>query len=202
MTVSSDLDIVRSARAGRVDLVDVPPRFILSVTGFGSPEGAAFQNAVATLMPMAWAIHAGLKHDYGVADHHVAHLEALWWLDGEDAAFSPEEKSLWCWEAFVAESEDVPVALLYRLMRDVPVARNLPSAGLLEMRRFDEGLSVQTLHVGSYGSEGPTIALLGEFMAAYDLVPDGRHHEIYLSDAHRCDPQRLHTILRQPVRHG
>jgi hypothetical protein len=200
MSVLLDTDLVRDARAGRVDLLDVPPRFVLTVPGFGSPQGTAFHNAAATLMPLAWAVHAALKREYEITDHRVAHLEALWWLEGEDATFSPEEKALWCWEMLIAESDDVPVSLLQRLIRDLPPAKNLPSGRLVTVRRFDEGLSVQTLHVGPYATESATIALLGEFMAAHDLVPNGRHHEIYLSDPRRCDPERLHTVLRQPVR--
>lgn len=30
-------------------------------------------------------------------------------------------------------------------------------------------------------------------------APRGRHHEIYLSDPRRAAPERLRTILRQPV---
>jgi hypothetical protein len=200
MTVLLDTDLQHTPRAGRVDVVDVPPRFVVAIPGFGSPQGLAFQHAVTTLMPLAWALHAALKRDYGVAAHRVAHLEALWWLDGEGSAFSPDEKALWCWEALIAEADDVPVSLLQRLMRDVPMAKNLPSGHLLTMRRFDEGLCVQTLHVGPYETESAAIELLGEHMAAHDLIPNGRHHEIYLSDPHRCDPDRLHTVVRQPVR--
>lgn len=200
MSVLLDTDLVRGVRAGQVDLIDVPPRFVLSVPGFGSPQGTAFQNAAATLTPLAWAVHAALKREYDVIDHRVAHLEGLWWLEGEDAAFTPDEKALWCWELLVAESDDIPVSLLQRLLRDIPAAKNLPSGHLVTMRRFDEGMSVQTLHVGPYSTVSATIALLGEFMAAHDLVPNGRHHEIYLSDLRRCDPERLHTVLRQPVR--
>lgn len=201
MTVTTGVDVLDGCRVGRVDLVDVPPRFVIGVSGFGSPDGIAFRNAAATVLPLAWAAHHALKREYGVTDHRLAHLEALWWVDGEDTAFTPAEKALWCWEAFIAESDDVPVELLQRLMRDIPVTKNLPSAHLLEFRRFDEGLAVQTLHVGRYEDEPATITSMGEFMAAHDLVPNGRHHEIYLSDPRRCDPARLRTILRQPVRH-
>jgi hypothetical protein len=32
------------------------------------------------------------------------------------------------------------------------------------------------------------------------LTFNGRHHEIYLSDPRRTAPEKLRTILRQPVR--
>lgn len=59
---------------------------------------------------------------------------------------------------------------------------------------------MQTLHVGPYDDEGPSIARLHEkFQPARGLVPRGRHHEIYLSDARRTEAARLRTVLRQPV---
>src|SRR5215203_6379633 len=35
----------------------------------------------------------------------------------------------------------------------------------------------------------------------HDLAFNGRHHEIYLSDPRKTVPEKLKTILRQPVRH-
>lgn len=38
-----------------------------------------------------------------------------------------------------------------------------------------------------------------EFIPANGLRMTGRHHEIYLSDPRRTAPEKLRTILRQPV---
>ena len=66
---------------------------------------------------------------------------------------------------------------------------------------MDEGRCLQTLHVGSYDDEGPVLARLHhEIMPAMGLTFAGPHHEIYLSDARRTPPEKLKTILRQPVR--
>ncbi len=62
-----------------------------------------------------------------------------------------------------------------------------------------EGRCVQTLHVGSYDDEGPVIERLHAFAAESGLALTGRHHEIYLSDPRRVAPEKLRTILRQPV---
>jgi hypothetical protein len=39
-----------------------------------------------------------------------------------------------------------------------------------------------------------------QWMPENGYVPNGKHHEIYLSDPRRCDPSRMKTILRQPIR--
>ncbi len=64
-----------------------------------------------------------------------------------------------------------------------------------------EGRCLQTLHVGPFDAEGPTLARLhAEILPAAGLVEAGHHHEIYLSDLRRTAPARLRTLLRQPVR--
>ena len=60
---------------------------------------------------------------------------------------------------------------------------------------IDPGL----LHVGPYAEERPTIEKLDAFIAERGLVARSRHHEIYLSDPDRTAPERLRTIIRQPV---
>ena len=35
---------------------------------------------------------------------------------------------------------------------------------------------------------------------AEGVQPHGKHHEIYLKDPNRTAPEKLRTILRQPVR--
>ena len=56
------------------------------------------------------------------------------------------------------------------------------------------------LHVGPYEREADTVALMAAWAAEHDLAFHGRHHEIYLSDPRRVEPERLRTILRRPVR--
>ncbi|WP_275187180.1 GyrI-like domain-containing protein [Bradyrhizobium sp. CSA112] len=68
-------------------------------------------------------------------------------------------------------------------------------------RRLGEGRCLQTLHVGSYDDEGPTLARLhNEIMPAKGVTFAGPHHEIYLSDARKTPPEKLRTLLRQPIK--
>ena len=53
--------------------------------------------------------------------------------------------------------------------------------------------------VGPYAAERPTIESLHAAIAAAGLTPAGRHHEIYLGDPRRAAPEKLRTLLRQPV---
>jgi hypothetical protein len=39
-------------------------------------------------------------------------------------------------------------------------------------------------------------------IAAAGYRPAGRHHEIYLSDPTQTAPEKLRTVLRQPIEHA
>lgn len=72
--------------------------------------------------------------------------------------------------------------------------------GAVRWEPFDEGLCLQTLHIGPHDAEGPVLARMHEEeIPARGLVMRGLHHEIYLGDPHRAAPERLRTLLRQPV---
>jgi hypothetical protein len=77
--------------------------------------------------------------------------------------------------------------------------KGLAKLANVRLEVFAEGLAAQTLHLGPFADEAPTIALLHDFIAAQGRTPRGKHHEIYLSDPRRTAPARLRTILRQPV---
>lgn len=71
----------------------------------------------------------------------------------------------------------------------------------MRFQALSEGLCVQTLHIGPFDEEGAVLEQMhDEFIPAHGLRMTGRHHEIYLSDPRRVAPERLRTILRQPVR--
>jgi hypothetical protein len=67
------------------------------------------------------------------------------------------------------------------------------------LEKIKEGRCVQMLHVGPYDRECETIAIMKEFAEGHGLHFSGPHHEIYLSDPRRVPPERLKTILREPL---
>jgi hypothetical protein len=75
-----------------------------------------------------------------------------------------------------------------------------PDVKEVALETIDEGECVQMLHVGPYERECDTIALMQSFAETKGLKLGGPHHEIYLSDPRRVQPERLKTILRDPVK--
>jgi hypothetical protein len=198
---SKELDSYR-ARHGEIRLLEVPPLRYLAVDGRGDPNGApAYTEALGVLYPLAYALKFASKDGLG-RDYVVPPLEGLWWAE-DMAAFTRRDKSAWSWTLMLM-TPDWLTADHVAAARDVVAARKrgLPTERV-RAEVLDEGLCVQTLHVGSFDDEGPVLADLHDrFIPEHDLVMTGRHHEIYLSDPRRTVPSRLRTILRQPVRRG
>jgi hypothetical protein len=191
------------ARTDRVRFIEVPECRHLAVDGSGAPGGAEFQAAFGALYPVAYTVHFALKHR-GV-EAQLGALEGLFWLD-DVATITPVTFSsggtdgrAWRWslrlpvpDAAAAEEVRAAIAEVARKKGESVVAR-------LWVDRWTEGPCAQILHVGAYAAEPPTIERLHAAIADAGLRPRGRHHEIYVSDPNRTAPERLKTVIRQPV---
>jgi hypothetical protein len=138
-------------------------------------------------------------------------LEALWWVDEAEqqdvvaavargrATMADSARERWRWQAMIMQPDPIDAAAVARAVEQVRGKR--PSAALdrLRFERWAEGRCAQVLHIGPYADEGPTIVRLHEGIAAAGYRPRGHHHEIYLGDPRRSAPEKLRTILRQPV---
>lgn len=187
------------APRGTFEIVDVPPLQVVALDGAGDPNTAdAYQVGVAWLYAVSYAMKFAAKAELG-RDYVVGPLEALWW-SGDMSSFLTRQKSEWNWTIMIVQPDFVTAALFSRAVDKAGKKLGAPPASL-RLETFHEGLSVQTLHVGSYDDEAPTIARLHqEFVPANRLEETGHHHEIYLSDPRKVAPEKLKTILRQPVK--
>jgi hypothetical protein len=102
------------------------------------------------------------------------------------------------WRALMVQPPPVDAAVVAEALERAH-RRPPPALDRVRLERWEEGRSAQLLHVGPYASENPSIDLLHREIAELGLRPYGRHHEIYLDDPRRSRPERLRTILRQPV---
>ncbi|MCM3658807.1 GyrI-like domain-containing protein [Agromyces mediolanus] len=189
--------------AGRFELVEVPPMQVLAIDGHGDPNTVpAYSAAVQALYSVAYPLKFLSKRELG-RDFVVAPLEGLWRAD-DPASFLSRDKAAWSWTMLIVQPDwldDGHLAVARERALQKAPAELGGAIGALELRRLHEGRCVQTMHLGSYDDEGPTLARLhDEFMPEHGLTFAGDHHEIYLSDARRTAPEKLRTVLRQPVR--
>ncbi|KUN04793.1 hypothetical protein AQI95_18050 [Streptomyces yokosukanensis] len=188
-----------SARRDRFEIVDVPRMSFLMVDGHGNPNTSAdYRAVVEALYTTAYAVRAIAKKKVD-RTHTVGPLEGLWSAD-DLSVFKTRDQDEWIWTLMIVQPGWVTSAMVDEAMDQVERTKNLSAGHRVRFDDYAEGQCVQTLHLGPYDQEAPTIARMhDEFMPAEKLVPRGHHHEIYLSDARRTAPNRLRTILRQPV---
>ncbi|WP_062315889.1 GyrI-like domain-containing protein [Demequina maris] len=189
-----------AAKRGEVRLLDVPPTRYLMVDGHGDPNASpAFAQAIEALYPVAYKAKFASKKELG-RDYVVMPLEGLWTADDPASFTTRRDKSAWDWTLMVMTPDWVDDALVESAIAAAG-AKDAPARlDDVRLETLAEGRCVQTLHVGSFDDEGPVLARIhDEFIPANGLRMTGRHHEIYLSDFRKVAPERLRTILRQPV---
>jgi len=185
---------------GAVRFLDLPVRRCVMIDGQGAPGESAFVPRMPGLYATAWTLRFALKRR-GVVTR-VGPLEGLWWTVDEATyldAILREERGAWRWTLFIvlpdeADDAEIESALAAgRAKLDPTLAPNL------RVESFAEGNAAQLLHLGPYADERPSIQRLHVAIVAAGLRLRGRHHEIYHGDPRTSAPERLRTILRQPV---
>lgn len=183
------------------EFVDVPELRFLMIDGHGDPNHSQrYQQAVQALYAVSYTLKFALKKQRGL-DYRVAPLEGLWWAQ-DMTQFSTQRKADWDWTMMIRQPVQVTLQLVEQTAQQVADNKRLAAARELRLERFTEGPAAQVLHLGPYSAEGPTIATLHGFIHEHGRRFDGRrhkHHEIYLSDPRRTAPERLKTIIRQPI---
>lgn len=181
-------------------LVDVPAMQFLLLDGHGDPNTAqSYAEAIEALYGVAYKLKFMSKQQLE-RDYAVLPLEGLWWAEDMDSFTTRLDKSAWHWTMMIMQPDWITADMAAEATAVVQKHKSLPTLARLRLETYHEGLSVQIMHTGSYDDEAPILYRLHhEFMPANGLVFNGKHHEIYLSDLRRVAPEKLQTVLRQPV---
>ena len=188
-------------------IIEIPPMNYIAVRGKGDPneENGEYKRSIELLYGIAYTIKMSYKGDHkidGYFEYVVPPLEGFWQQDGTDGIdYAHKENfrfiSVIRLPDFVTE-EDLDWA--------VKEAGRKKKADFsdVEFFRYDEGMCVQSMHIGSYDSEPETVASMHRYAKENGFVPDigekRLHHEIYLSDPRKADPSKLKTVIRHPVK--
>lgn len=194
------LDVYRG-KAGEFRLVKVPPMQYLMIDGAGDPNSdPSYAAALEALYPVAYKLKFASKQELG-RDYVVPPLEGLWWADDLAAFTTSRDKSQWQWTMMLMVPEWIERELVIETVALVESKSSPARLADVRLEVLDEGMCAQTLHVGSFDDEGAVLERLHhEFVPAHGLTLAGKHHEIYFSDFRKVAPERLRTLLRQPVR--
>jgi hypothetical protein len=171
----------------------------LMVDGTGDPNTSPeYAQALEALYAASYGAKFKVKRAPGGVDYKVMPLEGLWWSD-DMAAFLEGKREDWRWMMMIAQPPVVSTIIIDEAVAEAGRKKDLPALARIRFEPFEEGLCAQIMHVGPYSAEGPTIEKLHAFIAEQGYSRRGKHHEIYLGDPRRAAPERLKTVVRQPV---
>ena len=181
-------------------VVDVPEMQYLMADGHGDPNVAQeYQDVVEALYAVAYKIKFISKRQLE-QDYVVPPLEGLWWADDMEAFSTARDKSQWDWTMMIMTPDWITPEIFADAVEQVRKGKNPAALDKVRLESYHEGTVVQIMHIGAYDDEAPTLEKMhNEFVPenGYEMV--GKHHEIYLSDPRRVAPEKLKTVLRQPV---
>lgn len=183
-------------------IVTVPKMNYLSIEGQGDPNTSKeYKDAIEALFSLSFKVKFISKKELE-KDYAVMPLEGLWWTEDMNK-FSIDDKSNWLWNSLIMQPEHITEEMIEHAKIEVAKKKDLPSLPKAKLITFDEGKSAQIMHIGPYSEETPTIEKLHNYIKDQNSTFDGlkqKHHEIYLSDVRRTSPEKLKTIIRQPVK--
>lgn len=184
--------------AGIIAMVEVPSFNFLMIAGQGDPNTAQnYREAVEALYAVSYALKFQCKKQG--TDFTVMPLEGLWYGVSEEV-FLQADKDNWQWTMMIMQPAIIDKAMVEEAtMAAAQKKKPLPALPLLRFETFEEGAAAQLLYVGPYSDEYETIMRLHCFIEEQGYSLQGCHHEIYLSDPRKTAPDKLKTILRQPV---
>lgn len=187
------------------ELIELPATSYLSVEGVGDPSGDAYLANVQALYGTAYAIKFACKAEQ--KDFVVARLEGLWNFDMEkyghlSAAEAPlmVPRSEWMYRLLIRMPEYVTEATMQVAKQKMMMKKKMLSMPDVSLYKLPAQKVVQMLHNGPFKNEPETLVQMQEFIEQHALARDGWHHEIYLTDFNRTAPEKLRTILREPVK--
>jgi len=179
--------------------VTVPALEFLMVDGQGDPNASqAYGDALEALYAMSYTIKFALKKGPAQIDYRVMPLEGLWWAD-DMSDFAGMDRSLWKWTMMIMQPSVVTPEVVEAARAQVAAKKDPVALPLVRYASFEEGRAAQTMHIGPFSEEGPTIARVHAFIATSGHELRGKHHEIYLTDIRRADPAKWKTVIRQPL---
>lgn len=181
----------------KIVIVEVPPMNYFMVDGEGGPAAESYQQAIEALYGLSFTVKFDVKKGAG-PDYTVMPLEGLWWAK-DITAFSADRKDEWLWKMMIMQPDYVTAKHVNAATKQLREKKNPLALDKIRFESYHEGLSVQILHIGPYDDEGPTIAQMHKFIDENGYQLHMKHHEIYLSDPRRSKPEKLKTVLRQPI---
>lgn len=188
-------------------IIEIPAMNFIAVRGEGDPneEDGDYTKALELLYGVAYSIRMSGKGGHridGFFEYVVPPLEGFWWLEGMKGV-DYSRKSDFRWISAIRLPDFVNRETVNWAVWEA-ARKKKRDFSKVEFFPYDEGLCVQCMHIGPYDNEPATVNAMEEHAKqngyAIDITDARYHHEIYLNDARKTNPERLKTVIRHPVK--
>lgn len=197
--LKKELKNLYNPSAKEVSFVEVPDMNYLMIDGQGDPSiSEEYKATFEALFGVSYTLKFMIKKTRGI-DYGVLPIEGLWWADDLEA-YVAQRRNEWKWTSMIMQPKYVTAADVKTAIKEV---RNKKNPAALDKIRFEclhEGRSAQIMHIGPYSTEAPNIQKMHAAIKAAGHELSGKHHEIYLSNPQKTAPEKLKTVLRQPMK--
>jgi hypothetical protein len=204
LELKKDLKYLYAPSAKKVEIVQVPRFKFAMIDGQieadqGPSTSASFQEALQALYGISYTLKFTSKlRKENPIDYPVMALEGLWWV--KSGEFSFERKEDWLYTLMMLQPDHITEEMYQEGLAQLRKKRgDNPSLAKMRLETFEEGLSIQIMHIGPYADEPVTIAKMDAFARENGYRLHGKHHEIYFGDPRRAAPEKLKTVLRHPI---
>lgn len=189
------------------EIIEIPPMNYIAVRGKGDPneENGAYSKAIGILYAVAYTLKMSYKGDHrieGFFEYVVPPLEGFWWQDNVSGV-DYGDKASFNWISVIRLPDFVSEEDFRWAAAEAQKKKKLDCSAA-EFLTVSEGLCVQMMHIGPFDDEPASVALMDAYVDEQgyvnDLTSERLHHEIYLSDARKVDPQKWKTVIRHPIK--
>ena len=188
-------------------IVDIPKMKYIAIKGKGNPneENGGYQKAIGVLYAIAYTLKMSYKGDYhieGFFEYVVPPLEGFWWQDNISGC-DYSNKDSFNWISLIRLPDFIKKTDFEWAVQQATKKKKM-DCSMAEWLEIEEGLCVQIMHIGSFDNEPTTIEIMDKFLKENGFIADisekRHHHEIYLTDARKVEPEKWKTVIRHPIK--
>lgn len=188
-----------SPKPGVPEIITIPKMQFAMIDGSGDPNTSQeFQDATGALYSTVYGLKFSHKKHHKSPEFTVGALEGLWWTKA-GKMFEIGQKKDWLWTLMIWLPDEITQDEFAEQIANIKAKKPNPELAKLRLESLEEGPVVQIMHVGPYADEQPNVDKMHAFAKEQGYEQCGKHHEIYLGDPRRTDPNKLRTIVRHPI---
>lgn len=190
-------------------IVEVPEIIFISVDGKGDPNTSKeYKDAMEILYGLSYTIKMSKMDNTqpeGYFEYVVPPLEGLWWFEDENYRGGEiKNKDDFIWTSLIRQPEFVTEEVFKWAIEKFKKKKPDLDLEKVNYMKWEEGLCVQIMHIGSYDDETQSIDKMNEYIEQEGYITDindkRKHHEIYLSDPRKAKVENLKTVIRHPIK--